>query len=74
MNDTGGESSDIKEDEMICGLTLDERNKLRAALNALPETMPPRAVWRRIAEQAEAEGLLRDKQSGTRSRWYAGVG
>ena len=35
-------------DDMIYGLTADERDALREGLNALPDTMPPRAVWNRI--------------------------
>ena len=45
-----------EEDEMICGLTVDERDVLLRGLNDLPDTMPPRIVWDRIREQAEAEG------------------
>ena len=48
MNDTE------KEEEMICGLTADERDTLRAGLNQLPQTVPPRIVWDRIRDQAEA--------------------
>jgi hypothetical protein len=36
--------------------------------------MPPRAVWRRISEQAEAEGLLRSRYSSRPGTWYAGAG
>ncbi len=36
--------------------------------------MPPRAVWRRIREQAEAEGLIRSSTFGTRRQWFAGLG
>ena len=52
-------SSDQKDEEMICALTVDERDALRQGLRGLADTMPPRAVWHRIREQAEAEGLLR---------------
>ena len=51
-------TKDAKDEEMICGLTADERNVLRDGLRGLPDTMPPRAVWHRIREQAEAEGLI----------------
>jgi len=51
-------SKDRMDKEMICGLTADEHEALRRELNALPDTMPPRAVWQRIREQAEAEGLV----------------
>jgi len=63
-----------KEDEMICALTADEHAALQRELQALPETTPPRAVWHRIREQAEAEGLLRQKVLQRRSTWYMGVG
>ena len=39
-------SRDEKDEEMIYGLTMDERDVLRDSLAALPETMPPRVVWR----------------------------
>ena len=67
-------SGNKKEDEMICALTADEHMALRAGLSALPDTMPPREVWQRIREQAEAEGLIKGKASGVRSNWYAGAG
>lgn len=35
-----------------------ELERLRQGLGDLPDTMPPRAVWHRIREQARAEGLL----------------
>ena len=67
-------SGNKKEDEMICALTADERVALQAGLNALPATMPPRAVWHRIREQAEAEGLIKSKTLNARSKWFAGAG
>ena len=67
-------SGNRKEDEMICALTADERVALQAGLNALPDTMPPRVVWQRIREQAEAEGLIRSKTLNARSSWFAGAG
>jgi hypothetical protein len=36
--------------------------------------MPPRAVWHRIREQAEAEGLLRRRTAARAPRWLAGAG
>jgi hypothetical protein len=36
--------------------------------------MPPRDVWRRIREQAEAEGLLRSPQQRNQRTWYLGAG
>jgi hypothetical protein len=67
-------SGDKKEDEMICALTADEHVALQQGLQALPETMPPRQVWFRIREQAEAEGLLSLPQARPRTRWYMGAG
>ena len=67
-------SRDEKEAEMIYGLTADERDALRQGLYALPETMPPRAVWHRIREQAEAEGLISHPRSRRPSTWYMGGG
>ena len=68
-------SGNKKEDEMICALTAEEQAALRSGLHALPDTIPPRAVWQRIREQGEAEGLLRGRTFVQRpSSWYAGVG
>lgn len=67
-------SGNRKEDEMICALTADEHAALRTGLHALPDTMPPRVVWQRIREQAEAEGLIKEKVSRKRSTWYMGTG
>lgn len=61
-------------EEMIHGLTVDEHYALRAGLDALPDTMPPRAVWHRIREQAEAEGLFRRPKAPGRTFWYTGAG
>ena len=63
-----------KDDEMICALTAEEHTALQAGLRALPDTMPPRVVWQRIREQAEAEGLISEKGLRKRSAWYTGVG
>jgi len=67
-------SRDEKDEEMSYELTMDERHVLRDSLAALPETMPPRAVWRRIREQAEAEGLMSNPRSRQPSTWYMGGG
>jgi len=67
-------SNDRKEEEMICALTADEHVALQEGLRALPETMPPRDVWLRIREQAEAEGLLTQRAAKKHHQWYAGVG
>jgi len=67
-------SGDKKEDEMICALTAEEHAALQRGLHELPDTMPPRVVWQRIREQAEAEGLITEKGQQRRSTWYMGVG
>ena len=67
-------SSDNKDEEMICGLTADEQGVLRRELGMLPDTMPPRAVWHRIREQAEAEGLIKQDNLRKPMSWYSGVG
>lgn len=65
-------SSNEKDEEMICALTADEYAALKKGLDELPETMPPRDVWHRIRNQAEAEGLV--SSPGRSRQWYAGVG
>ncbi len=67
-------SKDNKDEEMICGLTADEQGVLRRELTMLPDTMPPRAVWHRIREQAEAEGLIKQDYLRKPMTWYSGVG
>jgi len=67
-------SKDNKDEEMICGLTADEQLVLRRELRMLPDTMPPRAVWHRICEQAEAEGLIKQDYLRKPISWYSGVG
>ncbi len=67
-------SGNKKEDEMICALTADEHAALQTGLDALPDTMPPRVVWQRIREQAEAEGLITAKGVGKRTTWFMGAG
>ncbi len=67
-------SGNKKDDEMICALTADEQAALDRELRALPDTLPPRVVWQRIREQAEAEGLMRARRLGKPSVWYTGVG
>jgi len=63
-----------KDGEMIYGLTADERSRLQRGLEELPEVMPPRAVWLRIREQAEAEGLIGKPRLRPSGGWYAGAG
>ncbi len=67
-------SGDGKEKEMICALTADEYDALQKGLREFPDTMPPRAVWYRIREQAEAEGLVQRPRLKRRSTWYTGAG
>ena len=63
---------------MICALTADEHVALQRGLAELPDTMPPREVWHRIREQADAEGLLvaphTRRHTSRHTKWYAGVG
>lgn len=63
-----------EDDDMICGLTADERGELLQGLRSLPDTMPPRIVWTRIQEQAEAEGLIHWSALRRRSGLFAGMG
>ncbi len=65
-------SGDRKEEKMIYGLTADERVALTDGLNSLPDTTPPRMLWERIREQAEAEGLLKKRRDFR--NWFAGAG
>ena len=67
-------SGNKKDDEMICALTAQEHAALERELNSLPDTMPPRVVWQRIREQAEAEGLVTERGLRKRTTWYTGVG
>ncbi len=67
-------SSDEKDEEMICGLTADERDLLQRELRALPDVMPPRDVWHRIREQAEAEGLIGRTPLRRPMTWHGGLG
>ncbi len=55
---------------MIYGLTMDEQRRLKRGLGRLEGTMPPRAVWERICEQAEAEGLIRTPRAERRRTWF----
>lgn len=67
-------SGNKKEDEMICALTAEEHAALQSGLEGLPDTMPPRVVWQRIREQAQAEGLIAEKGLGQCTTWYMGAG
>ena len=67
-------SGDRKDEEMICTLTAEEQSALQTGLRGLADTMPPRAVWHRIREQAEAEGLLRSSRSKNHRYWFGGAG
>lgn len=66
-------SNEGKDEDMICGLTIDERELLLRELDELPETMPPRMVWNRIRVQAEAEGLIRASTAQRPSAWIGGL-
>ena len=67
-------SKDRKDQKMICGLTADERDLLQAELRALPDVTPPREVWERIREQAEAEGLIGQGVLRRPMTWNGGLG
>ncbi len=67
-------AEDAREEDMIYGLTMVERDALKTGLARLPETAPPRDVWLRIREQAEAEGLLNKPVTRRVSTWYLGGG
>lgn len=67
-------TSDIEEDKMIFGLTADEHLVLQRELDELPDAMPPRIVWQRIRDQAQAEGLIRQPAHARRSTWLGGIG
>ena len=58
---------------MISGLSIQEHDVLQKKLRQLEDTVPPRAVWQRIEEQARAEGLFASK-IGERTKWLAGAG
>ncbi len=58
---------------MNCGLSIRERDVLQTKLRQLENTMPPRAVWQRITEQARAEGLFAPRIT-ERTKWLAGAG
>jgi len=64
--------NETKDEEMICGLTVDERDVLLRGLDELVDTMPPRLVWNRIREQAAAEGLIRSSAAQRSSTWFGG--
>lgn len=64
-----------QQDETMNGvLSVNELERLKQGLGKLPDTMPPRAVWQRIDEQARAEGLFARPSAPQRIRWLAGVG
>jgi hypothetical protein len=68
--------NDEQQDEMMnSSLSVAEREILQTSLGALEDTMPPRAVWQRIEEQARAEGLFKPKPNPARRRtWFMGAG
>ena len=66
--------NDEQQDEMMnCGLSIQERDVLQTKLRQLEDTVPPRAVWQRIEEQARAEGLFTPRVT-ERTKWMAGAG
>jgi hypothetical protein len=65
---------DVQQDDMMnCGLSIQERDVLQTNLRQLEDTVPPRAVWQRIEEQARAEGLFTPRIT-ERTKWLAGAG
>jgi hypothetical protein len=67
-------ASSAKDDEMICALTAEQHQELQKRLRGLNDTMPPRAVWQRVRDQAEAEGLLRQTTARRHTVWMSAVG
>lgn len=67
-------TEDKRDEDMIYGLTLDQREALAAGLERLPDAPPRREVWRRIRRQAEAEGLLRRPAARRISTWTVSGG
>ncbi len=65
-------AEESQDEDMIYGLTMDQRETLAAGLERLPDAPPPRDVWLRIRRQAEAEGLLRKPMVRRVSTWTAG--
>jgi hypothetical protein len=68
MND-----NEQQDDEMNAGLSVAEHEILRREFGVLPDTMPPRAVWTRIEQQARAEGLFATRHHFERYKWVAGA-
>ena len=65
-------AEESRDEDMIYGLTMDQRETLAAGLECLPDAPPPRDVWLRIRGQAEAEGLLRKPRLRRGSTWTVG--
>jgi len=65
--------SEPRDDEMNGGLSVAEREILQKHLRLLPDTLPPRAVWQRIEQQARAEGLFSGHWQLEKTKWLAGV-
>lgn len=63
-----------QEEKMNSGLSIAQRDILQERLRELPDTMPPRAVWQRIEEQARAEGLIGTPTLAGTTRWLVGAG
>ena len=62
-----------QDETMNCGLSVAERNLLQMKLRELSDTVPPRAVWTRIEEQARAEGLFSGHRHQETLKWIAGA-
>jgi hypothetical protein len=61
-----------EDDQMTAGMSAAARATLHTRLREMPDTVPPRAVWQRIEEQARAEGLFRPVHAIERLKWIAG--
>ncbi|MEQ8204699.1 MAG: hypothetical protein RIA65_00875 [Woeseia sp.] len=67
-------NSDEQEGAVNSGLGVAERDLLLRGLHQLADAPPPRDVWQRLAEQAEAEGLLQPARKSQRTHWFLGAG
>lgn len=65
---------DEQDETVNCGLTPVQYELLQAELRRLPDTVPPRIVWKRIEEQARAEGLFASRRIRGPFKWLTGAG
>lgn len=57
----------------IIGVSDADVVRIRTAIQRLPDTVPPRAVWDRVEELGRAEGLLGNRYLKHTARWVAGA-